>query len=215
MGMALLLIVGCARYPELVPNRDQVPVDDLDRYFSELAWLTGGEKYDANSAADVPKMIQKIIDDHAKRNGEIVFLIDKTGSMDDDIEHVRMALTDIIKSLPRKTRLGMASYGDNRSEPASWFYHQDLTDDFDVIQAFLDDIRPGGGGDTPESVYDAIYETVDVMSWTSTGNKLIIVIGDAPPHTEPSRTTYTQEQVIEKCVSAGLTVNLFPILIGN
>ena len=51
---------------------------------------------------------------------------------------------------------------------------------------FITEIRSGGGGDTPEAVIDGLYEAGQNMNWTknaqSSSIKIVIHIGDAPPH---------------------------------
>jgi hypothetical protein len=60
----------------------------------------------------------------------------------------------------------------------------DLSSDLDSMYATLMDFRADGGGDTPESVNQALHESVTKFKWS--GNKktlkMIFLVGDAPPH---------------------------------
>jgi hypothetical protein len=56
-----------------------------------------------------------------------------------------------------------------------------FTGDFDVFQRNLNAIVVRGGGDIPEAVYEALYEGAVKFRWEAE-SRLIILIGDAPPH---------------------------------
>ncbi len=183
-----------------------------DEAFDVLATLTGGARYNASSASKVPEMIVQIIKDNATTGTDLVFLIDNTISMNDDIRQVKTALNDIISQLPATTRLGAATYNDANVDPNNWFVWNDLTTDYATISTFVNNIRVYGGGDTPESVYDGLYLTIEKMTWSSTRKRMIILIGDAPP-LEGKYSTYTLRDVIDKCLAMGVVANLYPILI--
>lgn len=182
--------------------------------FDALADYTDGTRYDASSASEVPSIIIEIINNHAVSNTDLIFLIDNTGSMYDDIYEVQEAISSIMSELPSGTRVGAAVYNDLNEDPTGWYDWTDLTTNYSVTSTFINNISVYGGGDYPESVYDGIYLTADNMSWASSSKRIMIVIGDAPP-LEGSLTNYTLAEVVEKCKSIGLTVNLYPILISS
>lgn len=182
--------------------------------FDALADFTNGDRYDASSAYEVPTMINQIIANHAVANTDLVFLIDNTASMSDDIYEVQQAIANIMSTLPTGTRVGAAVYNDLNEDPYYWYDYTNLTTDYSITSSFINSISVYGGGDTPESVYDGIYNTVRDMSWASSSKRIMIVIGDAPP-LEGSLTNYTLNEVIEECTSMGVTVNLYPILITS
>lgn len=59
-----------------------------------------------------------------------------------------------------------------------------LTNDLDAIYGQLQSFRADGGGDTPESVNEALDEAVNKLSWSANRGvlKVIFLVGDAPPH---------------------------------
>jgi hypothetical protein len=61
---------------------------------------------------------------------------------------------------------------------------RDLTDDIDAVYADLQGFAADGGGDTPESVNQALHEAVTRLAWSrDTGvYRVIFLVGDAPPH---------------------------------
>jgi hypothetical protein len=107
----------------------------------------------------------------------------------------------------------MAVYNDANEDPTGWYSWFDLTTDYTLAISYLNDINVYGGGDFPESVYDGIYLTVDNLSWSSSSKRMILVIGDAPP-LDGDLTTYSLKQVIDKCESMSIDVNLYPVLIS-
>lgn len=196
-------------------------------WFELLAQETGGEYSVAGTSDNLVATIIDVINSHANENSDLMFLIDKTGSMGDDIDEVRNGLTDIIDILPNNCRLGLATYGDLACDSlwtsGNWFDFQNLTDDHDLIQELVDDLSTTGGCDYPESVFDGIYRCINQGFWES-DNKLILVIGDAPPLIQPCTlpltslqpfecTEYSAMEVIELCNSSEIVANLYPILV--
>lgn len=186
----------------------------VDEAFDALADLTDGERYDAADASEVPSIIIDVINDNAETGTDLVFLIDNTSSMWDDIDEVKSALTNIISELPANTKLAVAVYNDKNVDPTTWYSYVDFSTNYTAATDFINNISPYGGGDLPESVYDGIVNVMEDLSWSSTSKKMMIVIGDAPP-LEGDLTDYTLEEVIDKCTSAGLITNLYPILIAD
>lgn len=178
--------------------------------YTDLATLTGGKRYDVATAASLPQTIIRVIKEHAGgQDADIMFLIDNTGSMHTNIRAVKQELNKIIDALPASARLGVGGYRDRGDEYLLRF--QDLTSDFSVIRAFINNMFASGGGDIPEPIYDVLYSTVTQASWQKK-KRIVILIGDSPPH-EGDKTTHSQAEVVAKCRQAGVAVNLYPILV--
>ena len=60
----------------------------------------------------------------------------------------------------------------------------DLSSDLDILYGKLMDFEAQGGGDTPESVNQALHEAVQGISWSQDDDtyRVIFLVGDAPPH---------------------------------
>lgn len=210
----LLTISSCKKDEEVVVAPDDTTLT-IDEIYEVLGDLTGGESTEVSGAGQVPDAIMDIISGNAKSNSDIVFLIDETGSMSDDIAAVKAALNDIIDEIPSNARMGAATYTDNNYHN-DWYLWNDLSTDHTDAAAFIQGITIGftSGGDEPESVYDAIYETANKMSWNNNSDShFIIVIGDANPQIDEDKTDHSLQDVIDICRSNNIDANLFPILI--
>lgn len=180
--------------------------------FRRLAVLSGMKLRRASSARYVDDRILEILRGQPIQNADIVFLVDKTGSMKDDIHAVRAALHPIITELSRnKVRLGVATYGDRYADGARWYGALDLSRNYRQARRYINSIRTTGGGDTPESVYDALVRTMQQMSWRSKTNRIIILMGDAPPLTG-RRTQFNELDVRQ--ASRTFRIQFHPILIN-
>lgn len=118
---------------------------------------------------------------------EIVFCLDATGSMSGLIHTAKEKIWDIVTVMTQANpapdiKLGMIFYRDRQDEFITKAYP--LTENIDSIYAQLLLIDAAGGGDSPESVNQAVNEAVTKMNWTKGKNvyKTIFLVGDCPPH---------------------------------
>ncbi len=115
---------------------------------------------------------------------DVVFAIDATGSMADEIQQVKQHLwataNGILQGDPQPdVRFGLVVYRDRTDSEHTRVVP--LTRDVDAIHRELMNLRAMGGGDYPEDVDAALQLAVDEMNWSDTGAKLVFLIGDAPP----------------------------------
>ena len=123
----------------------------------------------------------------AKPRMEVCFVLDTTGSMSGLIEGAKQKIwsiaNEMVSTKPTpELRLGLVAYRDRGDEYV--FKTFDLTNDIDAVYANLKTFSANGGGDTPESVNEALQQAVAKMSWSSDRSvlKIIFLVGDAPPH---------------------------------
>lgn len=118
---------------------------------------------------------------------DVVFVLDTTGSMGGLIEGAKAKIWSIAnqmitaKPTPR-LRIGLVAYRDRGDDYVTKRF--DLSDDIDTVYGHLQGFQAGGGGDTPESVNQALHEAVTLMSWSPGRDalKIVFLVGDAPPH---------------------------------
>ncbi len=131
---------------------------------------------------------------------DVLFLLDATGSMSDEIAQLKTTLLSIsgrISDLPSQPdlRLGMVTYRDRGDEFITRVY--DFTSD---VSRFLDSIRgvsADGGQDNPESLNEALHDAVHEPDWRlRDAIRLVFLLADAPPHLDyPQDYDYAVEMV--------------------
>lgn len=116
---------------------------------------------------------------------DIVFILDTTGSMGEEISRLK-ATIEIIKlnltslsSKPR-VRFGMVLYKDMGDEYRTQVIP--LTGSLPGFQKDLDLVEASGGGDTPEDLQAALQAAITRLDWNRNGIRLSFIITDAPPH---------------------------------
>jgi hypothetical protein len=174
--------------------------------FKEIASAGNGELLWSTGKEDVVPKIKKILEDAKGKTVDLVVTLDTTESMQDDIDPVRRMLIPMIQDILKdfkSFRIGMVLYKDYFEEYLNKVIP--FTDNFATFQNTLNAIRVGGGRDIPEAVYEALYEAATKFPW-SAEEKIIILIGDAPPHPRP-RGSITKAMVDGAVKERGLKVN--------
>lgn len=118
---------------------------------------------------------------------DVVFTVDTTCSMGDEIQVVQSKMKEMIRTIasgqPKPyVRYGLVAYRDRGDEYVTKKF--ELTDNYDEIISHINSLAADGGGDTPESVNEAMHVSVSQMNWDPSANtrKMIFLIGDAEPH---------------------------------
>ncbi len=183
--------------------------------FTSIAEETGGQAYMIDNASFVVEAITDIIRSYMTAETDLVFLIDKTGSMSDDIDTIKKSVKTIIETLKpfNNARIGFAFYGDKYADSSRWFTKVDLNKDFNAGTKIINNIKTTGGGDTPESVNDGIAKTINEMNWEPGKRRVILLIGDAPS-LEPPYADYSLEEVITLAKNQDVMMNFYPVVIG-
>lgn len=186
--------------PETVLTDDYNPV--ASEKFKELSENIIYSKGPETIIDDIRGLLEDVQD---PENLDIVFAIDATGSMKNDLEKLKTDMRPLLADLfgeDCKTRIGLLFYRDY----GDTFKYMDLpvkvfgfTTNLTTFSKNLNSVRIYGkeGGDIPEAVYEAMYAACDFYSWRTTAEKKIILIGDAEPHPKPRGTgKYSKEYVL-------------------
>ena len=116
---------------------------------------------------------------------DVLFLLDATGSMDDEISRIQQTIASIAERIdsiePRpELRFGLVSYRDRGDEYVTRAF--DFTGDLAAFREQLLQVRAAGGGDEPESLNEALHMAVQQVDWADDAVRLTFLVADAPPH---------------------------------
>ncbi|MBN1580175.1 MAG: FHA domain-containing protein [Anaerolineae bacterium] len=151
---------------------------------------------------------------------DLIFCVDVTGSMADDIDSVKTAAASIVDTAAashKSYRVAIVAYRDwNDSSGYAMFEDYAFSSDKAAIIANINRLSVGGGDDTPEAVFEALMRAIDsksVGSWRNNVNKQIILMGDAPPH-NPSSEGLTPA-IVAKAAEDADPVVIQAVVVGN
>ena len=151
---------------------------------------------------------------------DLIFVIDLTGSMSDDIEEVQKSAADMVdyvaENIPdyRIAIVGYRDFGESKM-----FEDYPFSSDKEDILDNIDDLNVYGGGDWPEAVYEGLMRAImteEIGSWRNGVAKKIILMGDAPPHEKEDGPEYIYD--VEDVAKAAYEVdpaNIYSIVIGD
>ncbi len=187
---------------EVVLTDDYNPV--ASEKFNEISEMM---IYSKGPETIVDDIVKSLLDIKTRDKADVVFVVDATGSMKDDVQKLRNELIprllEELKSF-KYVRLGLLlyrDYGDSfkyRSLPVRFF---NFTDDFEVFKRNLNSFKINGkeGGDIPEAVYEGLYAALEFYEWNmKDAERKIILIGDAEPHPSPRGTKKYTKELVEK-----------------
>jgi hypothetical protein len=153
---------------------------------------------------------------------DLIFVIDTTGSMWDDIANVKASSTEIVNMIDEELndyRIAVVDYRDFPVSPyggsGDYPYHAVLpfsTNKNKIIGA-IQGLSLGWGNDWRESVYSALIRSIQtegLTPWRTEAQKNIIILGDAPPHDPEPFTNYTLSSVVD--AAASVTTSPMPPL---
>jgi hypothetical protein len=169
---------------------------------------------------------------------DVVFCIDTTGSMADDIEAVKKSSTEIIAQLKQHCKennislqVGLVTYQDHAdaerfkgTPEAEWLKALPLSSQSEVILKNILAIptpKEAVGGDVEEDAYAAYMCAMDArpdwenkpvqMGWRPGAAKILIPICDAPPH-DPDFEKRTEKIVSDRAEELD-PVHFYPLLL--
>jgi Mg-chelatase subunit ChlD len=132
---------------------------------------------------------------------DIMFVIDATGSMGDEIEQLKaniISISDQLAKLPTKpdVRFATTVYRDRGDAFVTRTF--DFTSDVGAFQTALKAIEADGGGDLPESVNAGLYDAIHKPAWRGGDTvSLAFLVGDAAPHLDYSNDADYAVEVFE------------------
>lgn len=145
----------------------------------------------------------------AQRTMDIMFVVDATGSMGDEISYLKTELYDVLQraqgELPgMNLRMGSVFYRDEGDDYVTRPFN--FTTKTGDLTEFIRKQNADGGGDFPEAVHSALEVAIRQQSWsTQAQGRLLFLILDAPPHEKESVIKSLQES-IRRAAEMGIKV---------
>ncbi|MEZ4733538.1 MAG: VWA domain-containing protein [Caldilineaceae bacterium] len=148
---------------------------------------------------------------------DLLFLMDATGSMGDEIDKLKASMADIadqLATLPERpdVRYGLVAYRDQGDAFVVRPY--DFTPDLYAFQRNLAALRADGGGDEPEALNEALHRSLNDLPWRNEDTvRLIILVADAPPHLDYHWEHFRYDTDMIEAVRRG--IKIFPVGASN
>ena len=159
---------------------------NIENYYIKAA---GGEKVIPHKQTALTDSYHLVLSEPCLTQSslDIMFVVDATSSMLDEINYFRAELSNVIErvkvaqqDVEAEVRLGTVFYKDSKDN-----YLTAVTPlDHDISKSidFIKTKNVGGGGDTPEAVEAGLEKALE-QDWNkSATSRLVFLILDAPPH---------------------------------
>ncbi|MCL6273557.1 carboxypeptidase-like regulatory domain-containing protein [Muricauda sp. 2012CJ35-5] len=151
-----------------------------------------GKKINANAKTVDFTLNEKSV----AKNVDIMFTIDATGSMGDEMDYLKEELRDIINRIDDNIgskRVALTFYRDVNDEYLTRDF--DFDSDIEKVQRNLNRQSANGGGDYQEAVDEALKVSMS-KSWDVNAKaKLLFFLLDAPPHLTEQSVGLIQKQI--------------------
>jgi len=191
------------KYPEVDDDSDDGGIKDGDED-ADHNGVFGDEETD-------------VFDKNDDGSLDLVFCIDNTGSMRDDIDAVKAQAINIVNETAaqfKDFRIAVVAYRDFPVDPygdPGDFVTRDclgFSTNKSAIVAAINSMGADGGADWDEAVYSAIMHCIDgstLGGWRKAPvQRKILVMGDAPPHDPEPFTGYTLAGVTAAASAGGV-----------
>ncbi len=176
--------------------------------------VSSGEGVSAAFSAETGELAIELAEAEEKQDViELMYVIDVTGSMGDELAYIARELDDVVTKVlaanpGTKILVSLLCYRDD--EDAEKFTYDDFTDvtnpeNLAAVQRILRGKDASGGGDYPEAVDEALELAVS-KNWTDgAATKLIFHVLDAPAHeTEAHKARYAA--AVKKAAERGIRI---------
>ena len=141
---------------------------------------------------------------------DIMFVVDATGSMVDEITYLKAELSDVVSRVTANqnvhVRTGSVFYKDEWDDYLTSVSH--LNDDAEATVQFMSRQSISGGGDYPEAMEEGLGKALEEDWNTEALSRIIFLLLDAPPHDDPEVMERLELQVRK---AAQLGIKIIPI----
>ena len=172
------------------PPKAEVPLGaynpDTVGAFGALADATKGTTVYVPDDGSTSDRIAGLLDAAQGKTLDLVLCLDTTGSMEPYMKDLRAKLAPLVREKVAKFasfRVGLMLYKDYWPDEYITKKIPFMTD-VNKLDGYIKSITVYGGGDIPEAVHEALYAAATEFDWKA-DTRLIILVGDAPPHPIP------------------------------
>jgi hypothetical protein len=169
----------------LSPGQAKLYIPETLAAFAALVAKAGGELRYASSDKDIAAQVDALVAREKGKSLDLVLCIDTTDTMIGGLAALRSRLPALLakrKAESTAFRVGLVAYKDYFEE---YLYKRfEFTADISELSSELAALECGGGRDIPEAVYEAVSEAAGAFPWSAEA-RLVVLIGDAPPHPLP------------------------------
>ena len=144
---------------------------------------------------------------------DILFLLDATGSMGDEIGQLKATITEVAQHVHRLStevdvHFAMTLYRDEGDAFVTATH--DFTSDVGAFAEALADVVADGGGDYPEALDEALAEALAKPAWRPPEDvlQLVFLVADAPPQISRTVQTPYTASMLE---AAGRGIKILPV----
>lgn len=142
---------------------------------------------------------------------DLMIMCDTTGSMSDELEYLKAELEDIVlrvkndnANLPVRTSVNFY-----RDEGDVYVVRRfPFTDNIEQSVSAIRKQTANGGGDFPEAVHTALENALNDHDWDEDSVKIMFLVLDAPPHSDPQIVDSVNKSVKE---AAARGIRIVPI----
>jgi len=141
---------------------------------------------------------------------DLVFLVDVTGSMNDELSKLQTTMGEIanqISKLPQRPdiRYGLVAYGDRGDSFVVRGY--DFTSNLTDFQSNLSSMPVVNGHDEPESLNAGLHYVLNQMTWRDQDTvRMLILVADAPPHLDYADENFSYDRDMFAAVQKGIKI---------
>ncbi len=140
---------------------------------------------------------------------DLMFTIDTTGSMGDELEYLKKELQSVISAVADKNdglqiRLSVNFYRDTQDEYVVRNFP--FTDNINQAIEDLKAQSSDGGGDFPEAVDKALENSIFEHKWENESVKIMFLLLDAPAHYEESNVKESIAKSIKEAAKKGIRI---------
>lgn len=172
-----------------------------------------GTLADATAGAEVALVVDRAGGATAPVPLDVLFLLDATGSMGDEIDRLTMSIDSVIARVDAlaanpDARFAMTLYRDEGDAFVTATH--DFTGDVEAFRGALADVVADGGGDYPEALDEGLAAALTEPTWrdASTTVQLVFLVGDAPPQIARQVEQPYPDSVVD---AVGRGIKVFPV----